>query len=202
MPTHIYYLRHGRTELNDSHKTRGSLDVPLNKEGIQQAQKAGKSIAKEGGIDVLYTSPIERIHKTAEHAAASLGIKPKDIKREKGLNSLDYGDLEGKDSALTDKVVVDFIKHHPLEKIGNTGESFQNFKKRFLDTFLRIVAENKGKRILIVASSSGDRLLRAWLKAGAKTDYSIDVKAWSVKPIDNGQYNHWHGIWSQDAGLL
>lgn len=202
MTTHIFYLRHGRTELNASHKTRGASDIPLDSVGIKQAIEAGKSIAREGGVDIIYSSPLTRIWQTAENAAKVLGINKKDIKELPGLNSLDYGDLEGKDSALTDKVVVDFIKHHPFEKIGSTGETFQNFKKRFLKTFLETISENKGKRILLVASSSGDRLLRSWLAAGAKTTYEIDVAEWSKKPIDNGQYHHWHGIWSKDAGLL
>ncbi len=200
MTTHIYYLRHGQTPLNASHKTRGSIDIDLDTIGVKQAKQAGLKIKKEGGVDIIFSSPKKRTMHTAEIVGKELGVTK--IVKEPDMSSLDYGELDGQPSELVDKIALEFIKHEPMKPIGNTGDSFQNFKKRVLDSFLEIVNKNKNKRILIVGSSSGNRLLNAWIKAGAKTTYEIDVDTWAKPNLENGEYIHWYGIWSKDVGLL
>lgn len=65
MPTHIYFVRHGRTE-NVSNIIYGRMPgYPLSSEGRSEANKAGELLANKN-ISQIYTSPLERAFQTAE----------------------------------------------------------------------------------------------------------------------------------------
>ena len=55
----IYLLRHGETEYNKQKRYQGTLDIPLNAEGLARLQKA--PIAAR----VVYISPLIRARRTA-----------------------------------------------------------------------------------------------------------------------------------------
>ena len=40
----IYFMRHGQTDFNKENKWMGLLDIPLNEDGISQAQSSISSI--------------------------------------------------------------------------------------------------------------------------------------------------------------
>ena len=50
----IYFVRHGKTEWNKLKKMQGSADIPLNEEGIEQADKTKEYekvlIVAHGGV--------------------------------------------------------------------------------------------------------------------------------------------------------
>ncbi len=60
----IILLRHGQSEWNKRDLFTGWVDVPLSKEGIQEAMEAGKKIAHIP-IDVVYVSTLIRAQMTA-----------------------------------------------------------------------------------------------------------------------------------------
>ena len=61
----IFLIRHGNTEFNEKKIFRGHFDVPLDKNGIKQAEKTGKFL-KDINIDAIYSSPLNRACNTAE----------------------------------------------------------------------------------------------------------------------------------------
>ena len=61
----LYIMRHGKTDWNAVHKLRGKTDVPLNEEGRQMVEEAGKRY-RDTHFDVCYCSPLIWARETAE----------------------------------------------------------------------------------------------------------------------------------------
>ena len=83
----IYIIRHGQTENNKAKLLQGRTDIPLNKDGIRQAEAAAKWFCDQQiRIDSVYSSPLIRAVETAKIIApeAPLFI-------EERLIEMDYG---------------------------------------------------------------------------------------------------------------
>jgi uncharacterized phosphatase len=90
------FIRHGQTDWNRDDRLQGSSDIPLNDTGRAQAHEAAV-VLRDGGWEVVVSSPLLRARETAEIIAADLGIElgpsyPMLIER-------DYGALEGDSSS-------------------------------------------------------------------------------------------------------
>ena len=60
----IYVVRHGETEWNAINKVLGRTDIPLNVNGMNQAQELARSM-KDLKIDTFLCSPLLRTRQTA-----------------------------------------------------------------------------------------------------------------------------------------
>lgn len=61
----IYFVRHGETDFNIQGKVQGQLDIPLNENGIKQAENLSVTL-KNYKIDIIFCSPLLRAKQTAE----------------------------------------------------------------------------------------------------------------------------------------
>jgi broad specificity phosphatase PhoE len=88
----FFCLRHGVTDWNRQGRFQGLSDIPLNDEGISQAQAAARRLH---GIrlDYVVSSPLIRAVKTAEIIAAVSG---KPVAIDAGLIECDFGSFEGR----------------------------------------------------------------------------------------------------------
>ncbi len=71
---HVYFVRHGQTDLNIRH-IHQSPSTPLNEKGFDQARTAGEYL-RPLNPDLLIASPYERAAQTARMIGLSLGITP------------------------------------------------------------------------------------------------------------------------------
>ena len=71
---------------------QGSTDIPLDEEGIVQAQKLGLRLADEQW-DMVFTSQLSRARQTGEIIAAQLGIT--DFFQDERLREVSGGLTEG-----------------------------------------------------------------------------------------------------------
>lgn len=91
--TDIYLIRHGRTDWNAAHRLQGQTDIPLNAEGLQQAEAARKLVLEWGvRFDRVYSSPLER---AVETAAVVSGFPPSDVRTDDRLKEIRFGVVEG-----------------------------------------------------------------------------------------------------------
>ena len=65
MKRNIYIFRHGETDYNVNKRMQGWLDVPLNKNGIAQAEMLYKKMSNIK-MDCVYSSPLSRALDTAK----------------------------------------------------------------------------------------------------------------------------------------
>lgn len=64
----IFLLRHGLTDWNVAHRCQGSADIPLNADGLAQAETLAAA-CKGLGFERVYHSPLARAAVTAEKVA-------------------------------------------------------------------------------------------------------------------------------------
>lgn len=129
-------VRHGDTSVNEANCFRSRLDPPLNKEGLQQAEKAADNLENEDlGVKRIVCSPLLRACQTADAIADRLGL---DIEQDRGLISWNLGFLSGKSKEDYDDI-LNFYVDNP-KKVPPEGESLDELEQRtfdFFDTELR-----------------------------------------------------------------
>jgi len=89
MPS-IILIRHGETDWNIEGRYQGQADPPLNSKGLLQAQELIQELEKVG-IQVLYTSPLQRTRQTADILAKKLSVPVVDEPR---LMEIHQGDWQ------------------------------------------------------------------------------------------------------------
>mmetsp|Transcript_2733 Transcript_2733/g.4968 ORF Transcript_2733/g.4968 Transcript_2733/m.4968 type:complete len:662 (-) Transcript_2733:4412-6397(-) len=92
----VVIIRHGKTEHNKLGLFTGWEDVPLAKEGIEEACAAGRLLKQHGfTFDVVYTSWLSRAIETAWYVMDELDILWLPIIKSWRLNERMYGSLTG-----------------------------------------------------------------------------------------------------------
>jgi broad specificity phosphatase PhoE len=125
---HIYFMRHGETELNKRMRLQGRYDEPLNEKGIRQAEEAGKQIREMGiRFDRVYSSPLQRAVRTAELVT---GLTKADLILDERILELDYGKFERMQFSDLPQQVWDFFRK-PLEtEAPETMETLEHLEER------------------------------------------------------------------------
>jgi probable phosphoglycerate mutase len=92
MTTELIMIRHGVTSWNKERRFQGQIDIPLDNEGLRQANLLGQALAG-ARLAAIYASDLARARQTAEPLAAALGLP---VVAEPGLRERHYGAFEGK----------------------------------------------------------------------------------------------------------
>ncbi len=88
----LVLVRHGQTDFNVKHLLPGQLPgIPLNAEGLQEAQATGQAIATLP-LTAIIASPLERTMQTAECVNAGRGLT---IQQDRDLLDTNYGPFSG-----------------------------------------------------------------------------------------------------------
>lgn len=131
----FYIFRHGETDFNVAGRWQGQkFDCELNENGISQAGELADNL-KGKGIEVIFSSPLKRAHKTAEIVSDKLGV-PLVVKE--NLKEGCFGVVEGMtrtEFEAENKDVCDMWFHHSEDNFDARfidGESKREIYKRFL----------------------------------------------------------------------
>lgn len=84
-------IRHGETDWNYLGKLQGRTDIPLNKQGIIQAEEC-RQFLKDSKWDLIVTSPLLRAKQTAEIINQDFNIPLIEMTE---FQERDYGNAEG-----------------------------------------------------------------------------------------------------------
>jgi probable phosphoglycerate mutase len=87
----FWFLRHGETDWNAQGLSQGRTDIPLNKVGLMQAERAAQTL-RPSGIATIVASPLVRARRTAEIAAEALGLP---VALDPDLAEVNFGEQEG-----------------------------------------------------------------------------------------------------------
>ena len=190
MNTIIYLTRHGQTLWNIEKRLQGRGNSPLTEDGIERAKELRDRI-KGMNIDVIYSSPIERALNTANIIKGDKNIE---VITDDGLMEMCFGDYEGR---RTDEV----MKESPSWDIGlimkgNTilsapnGENLAEVRDRVSKTMDRIIEENRGKTILIVAHGITLKALMYYFKDDEVNDEVMGQATLTKINIDENNNFH------------
>ena len=95
----LVLLRHGQSTWNKENRFTGWTDVPLTKQGVEEAKKAGKFLNESRyNFDIVFTSVLKRPTDTTDIVLKEMKIKPK-IEKSWRLNERHYGTLQGLNKA-------------------------------------------------------------------------------------------------------
>ena len=148
--TRLYLTRHGQTEWNLEGRMQGSKNSNLTSKGIEQAMQLGKWL-EATHIDIVYSSSSGRALHTTELIVGDRNLPIVSLDE---LKEIHLGPWEGE---TFDVIKENFYEQY--EAFWNTphllkdfpGETFENFKTRVVSAITKIVNENEGKDVLVVA---------------------------------------------------
>lgn len=132
--TRVYFVRHAQPE----HKWEDDRTRPLTAEGKQDSQIV-LDFLNSREIDIFYSSPYKRSFDTIADTAAFFG---KEILTDERLREREKG-INGNKHGMFEKRWADHDYHE------EDGESINMVQERNIAVLTEILAENKGKSIVI-----------------------------------------------------
>ncbi len=178
----IYFVRHGETDWNVLLKCQGRKDLPLNENGIKQAQAVAKDLANVK-IDAYFCSPMLRTRQTFENA---VGRKPKRAELDERLIERDFGEFEGLKRDEFDFAGFCNIKsNQKFEK----AESIFDVEKR-AKSFLEFINKKYKDKNVLVISHGGFGIVFKSLIEGTPNDgdyLHVEMPHGSIVLLDNSK---------------
>ena len=136
-----YLIRHGSTEYTQKGLSQGQLDIPLNENGILEAEKM-IAIAQQLPIKVIYSSPLMRCRQTAIIINRGLGLP---IIYDDRLMEMFLGRRQGTDFYKWSEEERDRFRKNP-EYYG--AESNKHFYNR-VTSFYKDVLEREQSALIV-----------------------------------------------------
>lgn len=140
----LYVVRHGQTDYNIKHVFQGHIDIPLNSNGIKQAEETANQF-KNIDIDLLIVSPLTRAIQTANYINKVTNTK---IIIDNRLIERSFGDMEGHENRddWNIEMMLDYDKNYTNENI----EPIQDLFKRIYEFLDDIINKYRNKNIILV----------------------------------------------------
>lgn len=150
--TRFCLVRHGETAWNVERRLQGQTDIPLNRQGEDQASSLALALQRRGQrFDALYSSDLSRAHSTAQPLGHRLQLN---ITLLPDLRERHFGALQGvtlhEGPALQPEAWQAYAQrdvHHEL----NGGESLLQFAQRVRNALERLAADHRGETVLLVS---------------------------------------------------
>jgi broad specificity phosphatase PhoE len=158
--TQIILVRHGQTPWNKDKIFRGTVDIPLDDTGQEEARLAGEWL-KGDTIHAAYSSPLSRAMDTATAICQHHGLKVEVLA---GLTDLNYGDWQGLPLIEVKAKYADLYRQ--WESAPETvrfpgGETLEEVRLRAWEALNEAVQRHPGKTILLAAHRVVNKVLIA-----------------------------------------
>ncbi len=156
----IFLIRHGETNWNKEGRFQGQIDIPLNENGKDQANKTFEYLRKIS-FNKAFSSSMHRPYETAQIILQN----NKDLKIEKidSLVEISHGLWEGKLEAEIREKWPNLLKNwhdKPEEVIMPEGESIKDVSERSVEAFEKICLSQKDNDLsLLVAHDAVNKTL-------------------------------------------
>ena len=141
----IYIIRHGQTANNKAKLLQGRSDIPLNKDGIRQAEAAAMWFCDQQiRIDSVYSSPLIRAVETAKIIAPEAPLFIEDR-----LIEMDYGPYEGMDLTNPAPEVRVFFSDFVHNSVPQGMEPLSSVTARLGEFMEEIREQAEGQNIML-----------------------------------------------------
>lgn len=161
--TRLHLIRHGQTDWNKKKLIQGILDdIPLNAEGLQQAEATAQHLQQRYQVDVVYASQALRAQQTAEKISQLIQTN---LHITGSLNEIDFGDFSGSTIfEIEEKFPVYFEAFRHFVDTNRSqgtsrptipnGESISQIEKRIAIFLSEVLSKQRGKQIAVVSHGS------------------------------------------------
>jgi len=165
---YLALIRHGKSTYNEKGLWAGLTDVPLTKDGEEEAKNAGEAI-KDIPFAVSFTSRLQRAQKTLEIIKKSINNTSLPTTESEALNERDYGDLAGKNKWEMKEELGEelFLKYRrSWDFPPPNGEALKQVYERVIPYYKEIILPylTQGKNVLIAAHGNSLRALVKYLE--------------------------------------
>lgn len=150
----LYIIRHGQTDWNYKKLTMGRKDIPLNEEGIRQANVT-KELIDNYDIDLIICSPLERAKQTANIVNKDRNV---DIIFDERIIERGLGQLEGAHYTSDNDRIWDININTNDYEI----ETMLEFKERVYSFIDEIINKYQDKNILLVTHGGVTALINCY----------------------------------------
>ena len=187
--TRIILLRSGATDFDQEGRIKGTLDVPLNQQGNDQALRAAEELADED-IEVVYCSPCQPAEQTAELVAEELGVKAKPLAN---LQNLDHGLWQGKridEIKEKQRKVYRQWQDQPETVCPPGGEMLGEAQARVKAALDKLIKKHKNRVVALVAPEPLISLVRNYLEQSQLGDLwecICECGSWSSVEVEPQQ---------------
>jgi alpha-ribazole phosphatase len=155
----VYLIRHGQVVGYENFPVYGHTDVDLTETGILQMQQVAERL-RLVGISAIYSSDLKRSALSARHIARYHDVRLYSLRE---LREMYFGDWEGMNMQEIRKGFPEELKKRQDDLVNfkgpGEGESVRRFSKRISNCFERILSEQQGKDIAIVAHGAVNRII-------------------------------------------
>lgn len=183
----LVVIRHGSTALNaeSDERIRGWADVPLAPEGEQEIRDSLPAL-KKAKLDGLIASDLSRTVDTAKIISKELGVPI--LGESAALRPWNLGNMTGQPVKNVLPIMRDYIENKPDQPVPG-GESFNQFKERFIRFVQQVQTKYPREKIGIVTHHRGERLMQGWMDAGKPDDVlKIKSEVFNNKGIPPGSF--------------
>ncbi len=157
--TRFILVRHGQTEWNRVERFRGRADVPLNDLGLAQAEATAQQIAARWKPVAVYSSPLSRAVKTAEHIAGQFGLP---VQIAPGLADIDYGEWQGLAPDEVKERWPDLHEawyHRPQTAHIPGGETLEDLRNRGMALVEELTVRHADQTVVLVGHTVINRII-------------------------------------------
>lgn len=183
----IVLVRPGSTDFDEQRRIKGTLDIPLNENGTNQAAQAADEL-ETLNIEVIYTSPCQSAVQTAGRLNETLCVK---TKRLDALRNLDHGLWHGKriqEVKQTQPKVYRLWQDHPETICPPEGETLQSAQQRVRKVLKRLLKKHTQGVIALVVPEPLASIARSSLEQSELGDLwksECDFGGWELIEVQS-----------------
>ncbi len=147
--TKLILVRHGETDWNRVDRIQGGLDIPLNAEGVRQAERLAVELSGMK-IAAIYSSPLKRAWQTAQAIAGKQCLK---VKKVSALSEISQGKWQGllvSEAKRRYRRLYPRWLSEPLTVRPPEGESLEEVSRRAEKACRRIINHHPQETVCLV----------------------------------------------------
>lgn len=161
--TRILLIPCGKTFWTEQGRLAGAADMPLSRQGYQDAQDCARKLAGPQAPQVIYTGTGQAEQETLDVLARELGVKAKVLE---GLEEPDMGLWEGltaQDLQQRSPKAYRQLTERPSKVIPPSGEPLEEALRRLVQCIDRVCEKHKTGTVGLVVGPLAEFLIEMWM---------------------------------------
>jgi len=185
----VFLIRPGTTDFDEQRRIKGTLDIPLNQQGIEQVAQTVEELAGQG-IDAIYVSPCQCCEQTANALRNDRDVK---VKQLNALKNLDHGLWHGKrieEVKQQQPKVYRQWQDNPETVCPPEGESFAHARTRVEKALAKIQKKHKEGVVALVIPEPLTSVVRSVLCENKHLDMwkaECNAGGWELFQLEPGR---------------